>query len=191
MSVEQAGSDLAYVRRAVDRRAPSMRDGAPIVWLWALYVAVGYPLLDFFPRVGGVFLGVGAVACGVASWVLGTWLARRQGEKDGARAKAEMLHWSAAFVGLLAVLALALTGQLAGPICGQIILLALAMVYMTAGAHYDRWFYGLGLLLLCGAVLIGLLPRYGWTTLGALLSAGLVLPTLLPRRPGLREATAS
>lgn len=182
MVAEQAAQDLGFVRRAIQRRRGLIADAAPIAWVWAGYVLVGYPLLDFSPKAGAIFLGVGGMVAGIASAILGRWLARRSGESDSREAMSELLHWGSIAVGVMAAVALGMTGQIHGPVIGQVSVLAVAMAYLTAGAHYDRWFAVLGLLLAVGAVVVGLVPGLGWTMLGAILVLGLIAPTLLPRR---------
>lgn len=182
MTTQQATDDLAYVRRAIQRRRGLIADAAPIAWVWAVYVLIGYPLLDFAPKAGGIFLAVGGLVAGVASSLLGRWMSRRGGEADSAEAVSLAVHWGSIAVGVLAAMALAVTGQISSSTAGQVSALAVAMAYLTAGAHYDRWFCILGLLLAGGAVGVGLMPSLGWTALGALLALGLIAPTLVPRR---------
>jgi hypothetical protein len=182
MTTQQAMDDLRYLRQAVRPRRALITDAAPIAWVWAIYVLVGYPLLDFAPKAGGIFLAFGGLFAGLLSALLGRWMSRRAGEADPAGSTRQALHWSSIAVGVIAAMALALTGQIDASMAGQVSVLAVAMVYLTAGAHYDRWFFVLGAILAIGAVGVGLMPALGWTTLGALLALGLIAPTLLPRR---------
>jgi hypothetical protein len=57
----------------------------------------------------------------------------------------------------------------------------IGVVYYLAGVHMDRWFLVLGPILMIGGVVVGLVPHYGWTMLGAVIALGLIAPTFFRR----------
>jgi hypothetical protein len=145
-----------------------------------VYVLIGYALLDLAPAAAGWFFFVAGVAGGIASMYLGKRAAQRDGLVDHAEGFKHLLHWGCIFIGIVALLALAVTRtELRGPVIGQVIAILVGVVYFLAGVHFDRKFLWLGLLLMAGAVAISFVPRYGWTALGVLVSAGLILPAVL------------
>jgi hypothetical protein len=182
--IHQMHEDLRFVREAVTRRDAAPRGPVLIYWVWAVYVLVGYTLLDVSPRAAGWFFAVGGVLGGVASAVIARRAAREAGEYDRAEARRSLLHWAGG--GVLAVATpfalAAVIPALRGPAGGQLIAVNFGLVYFLAGAHFDRNFLWLGLVLIVGGVLVGLAPRYGWTTLGIIVALGLVVPTLFPPR---------
>src|SRR5271169_1374308 len=87
----QLQQDLHYVRQAVDRAEHSPHGRAAIYWIWALYVLIGYPLIDFAPRYAGPFFMVGTVVCLSAT----VFLAHRFKKLAGVRTKRDRagLFW--------------------------------------------------------------------------------------------------
>ena len=51
--MSQMEQDLRYVRQAVDRRGRVVRGPFAIYYMWAVYVLVGYTLIDVAPRASG------------------------------------------------------------------------------------------------------------------------------------------
>lgn len=178
---QQLQEDLSFVRHAVERQRRS-HSPAPILWLWAGYVLIGYLLLDLDPRAGALFLMILGPICGVASAWLGARASRSAGERDRESDRAEALHWSAAFIALAAILAMAaIHPAMRGTLSGQLIVVCIGLVYYLYGVHRDRNFLWLGLVLIAGGVLLSFIPVYPWTCLGVVIALGLVLPTLLRR----------
>ena len=66
----------------------------------------------------------------------------------------------------------------------------IGLVYFLAGVHFDRQFLWLGPVLMIGGVVVGLVPHYGWTCLGAIIAIGLVVPTFF-RRDQMRSSSIS
>jgi hypothetical protein len=182
--IRQMNEDLRFVREVVTRRDAPARRPVLIYWVWAVYVLVGYTLIDLSPRTAGWFFLVGGVLGGVASALIARRAAREAGEYDRAEARRSLLHWACG--GILAVATpfalAAVIPALRGPAGGQLIAVNFGLVYFLAGVHFDRNFLWLGLVLIAGGVLVGLAPRYGWTTLGVIIALGLVVPTLFPQR---------
>jgi hypothetical protein len=181
---QQLHDDLRFVRDAVARREGPQRRPAAIYAVWAVYVLVGYTLLDVYPRAAGWFF----LAGGIVGFILSAFLARRaakqQGERDADEARRSLLHWGVGIVlAIAAAFALAsVIPPLRGTASGQLIVVMIGLVYFLAGVHFDRNFLWLGPVLIAGGVLVGLAPRYGWTALGVVIALGLVVPTLFPAR---------
>ena len=53
-----------------------------------------------------------------------------------------------------------------GPVTGQVCVVLFGMIYFLAGIHLDRSFLWLGPILIVGGIVVGLVPRYGWTGAG-------------------------
>jgi len=181
---DEVHDDLRFVREAVARRDAAAPSPASILYLWAVYVLLGYTMLDATPRAAGWFFLFGGVGGGIASGALGRRAALRFGEQDRHRARRMALHWGGAPV--LAFLSLVGLNEVIphfnGQAFGQLFVVMLGLIYFTAGIHLDRHFLWLGPVLMVGGVLVGLFPRYGWTGLGIVIALGLVAPTFFPRR---------
>src|SRR4051794_41981130 len=67
----QLQEDLRFVREAVAHREASARPPITIYWVWAVYVLVGYSMIDLAPRYCGWFFMIGGVVGGTLSTVLG------------------------------------------------------------------------------------------------------------------------
>jgi len=184
--------DLQFVRHAVVKRdSPAPTPGAILI-LWGVYVLVGYTLLDFNRTYASMFLAIAGITGGVASLFIGRWYAQREGQVNEDEGVRHALHWGSILIAIAAIMALAYTrrDQISGngEIVGQLIAMVIGIIYFLAGVHFDRYFLGLGLLLVVGSIAISFMPRYGWTSLGVLISAGLMLPVLLRN---LKEKTVS
>jgi len=68
--------------------------------------------------------------------------------------------------------------------------LVIGLIYFLGGVHFDRYFIGLGLMLMGGAIAISFVPRFGWTALGVLVAAGLILPVVLQQAKRKRMSAA-
>jgi len=180
--INQLQDDLRFVRDAVARGDSPQRRPAAIYIVWAVYVLVGYTLIDLYPRAAGWFFLLGGVLGGIASGVIGRRLARQEGAYDRREGRRLALHWGVGIV-LAIACAMALAAvvpALRGTAAGQLIVVMIGLVYFLAGVHFDRNFLWLGPVLMVGGVLVGFVPRYGWTALGTVIALGLVVPTLLP-----------
>src|SRR5947207_12688669 len=78
----QLQEDLRFVREAVARREAAVRRPVAIYWVWAVYVLIGYSLIDLAPRYCGWFFLIAGVVGGVLSAALGRRSERRIGEQD-------------------------------------------------------------------------------------------------------------
>ena len=184
--IQQISDDLHFVRAAVARREPYDRGPALLPILWAIYVIVGYTLIDFAPAASGWFFAIAGLAGGILSWYLGKRYAKRTGERDRAIGLRALGHFGGGIViawiftmGLATVIP-----GLRGNHGGQVFVVMIGLVYFLWGIHYQRYFMFLGPVVMLGGTLVGLVPYYGWTALGAIISLGLVLPMLIPSRAG-------
>jgi hypothetical protein len=187
--VHQLHEDLKFVRQAVARREERPRRAVSIYYVWAVYVLVGYALLDFNPRWAGWFFMIGGFVGGVLSQLIARRHVAQAGEYDRAESRRETLHWlGGLLLAIGSVIALAVTVPgLRGQVAGQMVAIMIGLVYFLSGVHFDRNFLWLGPVLIAGGVLVGLAPNYGWTALGVVVALGLVVPTFFPPR---RERTA-
>src|SRR5437764_6602234 len=175
---QQLGEDLQFVRNAVKRREQSLRIPVPIAWAVAVYVVVGYTMIDFAQAWSGPFFAVGGVLLGVVSWFFGYREAVRTGVYDRAEIIKGWLHWGSILLAIVGVIGLGIARKVDGEVIGQFIVLTIGVIYFLAGVHFDRNFLWLGPVLMAGAIAITYVPRYGWTALGIVIGLGLVVPTL-------------
>lgn len=189
--IQQIHDDLRFVREAVARREDRPRRVASVYYVWAVYVLVGYTLLDFDPRAASWFLMIGGAAAGLLSVLIGRRFAGTVGEYDRVEARREGLHWSGGILLSVAsaVALAAVVPEIRGQPMGQLIAVMIGLVYFLSGVHYDRNFLWLGPVLMAGGILVGLAPSYGWTALGVVVALGLVVPTLFPQRREPARAT--
>lgn len=191
--VQQAREDLEYVRAAVDRRAPGREGAMYPYYASAIYVLVGYILIDVNPiYANGWFL-----LAGIVGSIVGAIFFRRHknrsGEIDRVRNRQTALHWGLGIVGSVGAglaLAWAVPSLRDGPIDGQIQVVLFGMVYLMWGVHRDRSFLVLGPVLIAGGVLVGLIPHYPWTCLGIVITVGLATAGYLVQRDEARRALA-
>jgi hypothetical protein len=190
--IKQMHEDLKFVREAVDRHDREPPRVASVYYVWAAYVLVGYTMLDFAPRYAGWFFMVAGIVGGIISTVVGKRASRLAGEIARQEGRREALHWiGGILLAIAAAIALAVVLPLPGQMAGQLVAVMIGLVYFLAGVHFDRNFLWLGPLLMVGGILVGMVPRYGWTSLGIVVALGLVVPTLFPRRPRTAAAVAN
>jgi hypothetical protein len=177
--VRQIGEDLRYVRNAVAR---SDRDRGPppvLAYLWAAYVLIGYALIDLNPNAAGMFFAIGGVVGGILSWILGKAYARRSGESDRTQGIRALSHFGGGIL-LAWVFCIALAviiAPLRGEKGSQVFVVMIGLIYFLWGVNQDRYYLFLGPILMLGGVLVGMVPHYGWTGLGAVIALGLIAPT--------------
>jgi hypothetical protein len=179
---QQATEDLRFVRQAVDRRERSRAIPTPIAWIVAIYVVVGYTLLDVNPNWASLFFLVGGLAMAVIFPIVGRRMSRQEGEFDRAEVIRINLHWLSILLAIVGVIALGIVRHVDGQTIGQFIALTIGLIYFLAGVHFDRNLLWLGPSLMAGAIAITYVPHYGWTALGALVALGLVVPTFFRTR---------
>ena len=183
--LHQLSDDLRFVRHAVEARGKVIPAEARITYAyWALYVLVGYFLIDVAPNwAAQVFFAAGGFLGGLASWAMGKHLAKKYGQVSRTDNRRSALHWAGGMIfavigcGLLAMVIPALRG----PAGSQVLLVMIGLVYFFWGVYFDRNFLWLGpVLMICG-IAVGFIPYYPWTCVGAVIALGLVVPTFFPR----------
>ena len=180
-TAEQLKEDLEYVRGAVQRDRLGRMPRA-IALVWAAYVAVGFAGLDIRPAWGGVFLLVGGPIAFLVSMRLGLGAALASGISDRGVMRRHKLHWGSLFPAITALLFLAAEGRLEGEAFGQVILILAGLVYFLGGVHFQiRLLQWLGPMMMCGAVALNYIDRWGWTALGILIAAGIVASSFISR----------
>ncbi len=180
----QLQQDLQYVREVVSRADHGGRGPVAIRWVWALYVLIGYPMVDFAPRYCCTFFLAGFAICFLAS----AYLAYRFKTTSGVKPVHDRsnLFWAGgSLLILLCIVAMPMAmPALRGQMTGQVAVVIVGIFYYLGGVHYDKNFMWLGPLLCVCGLLVGFVPHYGWTALGIVFALGLVIPTLLtPRLP--------
>ena len=182
--VEQLRDDLHFVRSAVARRERTDMGPSLILWVWAAYVVIGYTLMDVRSRGPGRFSRSVESSAECSGWWIGRGYSQKSGESDHATAAKGMLHFGGGIVAaFIFTMCLAMTIEsLRGPRGSQVFVVMIGLVYFLWGVHYQRYFMLLGLVVMAGGAVVGLIPHYGWTMLGIVISLGLVLPTLIPWR---------
>jgi hypothetical protein len=192
--VQQIRDDLQYVRGAMSRRERTDYGPPGIFYLWAVYIIVGYTLMDFRIQYAGPFFAIGGVVGGALSWIIGRNYSRKTGERDRSTYVKALLHFGGGIM-LAAAFTVALAKYiepLRGTRASQVFVVMIGLTYYLWGVHYQRYFIFLGLVVMAGGVLVGQIAHFGWTILGAVISLGLILPTLfIPRTFQAAEPTAT
>ena len=178
-----ARQDLEFVRKAVHRDAAAGFP-APIGLVWAAISLVGFPLIDFAPRMAAGFWAVASPVGFALSLWLGWRGARMAGEVDRGEAGRWAWHW----LGLLAAILLAALSAIGGRITwdafGAGVLLLVAVAYFTAGIHLHRPLLLVSAILAAGYLAVVYLPGPTWTCVGVAAAAALAGTALLGRRRG-------
>lgn len=184
-NVQQIGEDLKFVREAVDRRGASEQFNSAwlIYWVWAVYVLVGYILIDLSPPVAGWFFMIAGIAGGFVSWRIAKRHAAVVGEVDRVAARTEMLHWPGGMVvSYASALGLAtVIPALRGEAGSQVFVVLIGMVYYFWGVHRERAFRWLGIVLIVGGICVSLIPHFRWTCLGVVIAGGLIATSFIHR----------
>src|SRR5947209_13513496 len=90
----QMQEDLHYVRKLVsDREGQPPPGTAAIYWVWAVYVLVGYTLIDVAPRAAGPFFAIAGIVGGLVSGWIGYRAHRQSGEWDSRGRWMALMHW--------------------------------------------------------------------------------------------------
>jgi hypothetical protein len=181
--MQQVGEDLKFIRKAVEKRGRTATPPISVNYVWAVYVLVGYALIDLAPNAAVMFFCVGGIVGGVLSVLIGRQNMVRLGEYDRAGIRKTAWHWGGGvLMCLFATLALAAAiPALRGTVASQVCVVMIGVVYFLGGVHFDRNFLWLGPVLIVGGVCVGFVPDYGWTTLGTIIAAGLVVPSFFKK----------
>ena len=184
--LQQLSDDLHFVRHAVEARHEVNPVEARLVYgYWAIYVLVGYFLIDVAPNVAGWFFMIGGVVGGFVSSAIGKRAAAKYGEVSNVEKRRSTLHWAVGLpLAIFSALALAVViPALRGPAGSQVLLVMIGLVYYFWGVYVDRNFLWLGPVLIVGGLVVRFIPVYPWTCVGAVIALGLIVPPLLKRVP--------
>lgn len=192
MEAQQLGQDLQYLRQVVSRQDREHRGAPSLSYLWAAYVLIGYTLIDSRPEFAGPFFAIGGFAGGIVSWWIGRRYSQRVGESDRSFGVRALGHFGGGIVlaGVSCTALACVIESLRGSAGSQVFVVMIGLVYFLWGVQVDRYFLFLGPVLMAGGVLVGLLPHYGWMSLGAVIAAGLIVPTFFHRGAPVPPAAA-
>lgn len=179
--IKHLESDLGYVRDAL-RKSGHHASPPAIYFLWAVIIAVGFPLADFAQQYVGVFWTVAGPVGGVVSWILGWRHSVKHGQVSRALGVRYGLHWLGTMVAIFLVVPLGVTGSIAWSAAHRLILLIIALGYFLAGVHLERPLLWIGVLMVLGYLLLFTVSAYGWTIVGALVAVALVATPLVGGR---------
>jgi hypothetical protein len=190
---DQIRDDLSFVRAAVARRDSSPLRFSTPYYFWAVYVLIGYSLLDINPAWANWFFSLAWVpvvaACGIAEhfWKI------RHGEINRETDQKITRHFFyGSVLAVAAVIGLACCNPaFRGPVTGQVMVVLLGIIYFLAGVHLDPSFLWLGPVLIVGGVTVGLVPHYGWTALGIVIAGGLCAAAMINARRQRRFAAVA
>jgi hypothetical protein len=184
--LEHLEGDLRFVRGALDA---STRRASPstLYFLWAAIVLIGFALVDFQSNWVPRYWAVAGPAGFFASAYMGWRHARRLGQASASDGRRHVLHWGAVLFAVALAVLRRVRGGMPSEQLHAVILLVLALGYVTAGLHLDRPLLWVGLLMAAGFVLVTLVSSYAWTVVGIALAVGLTVAGIREGRP--REAT--
>jgi hypothetical protein len=168
----------------VARRDDVPRAFTPGYYIWAVYVLVGYCLIDANEHWANWFFLLAWFPAAAATGIAKHFWIRKYGERNDAVDRKARLHFM--FGGLLSVAAViglaCCVPSFRGPMTGQVVVVLFGMVYFLAGVHLDRSFLWLGPVLIVGGIVVGLVPHYGWSALGVVIALGLCAAAIIGSR---------
>jgi hypothetical protein len=180
---DQIRDDLSFVRGVVARRGES-----PVIpamyYIWAVYVFVGYTLLDVNVRWANWFFLLAWFPAGAACGIVRRHSVQKLGERDDAANQKRRMHFMVgSLLAVGGVIGLACcVPTFRGPVTGQVMVVMFGLIYFLAGVHIDGSFLWLGPVLIVGGIVVGLVPHYGWTALGVVIAGGLCAAAVLAAR---------
>jgi hypothetical protein len=180
--MDKLKSNLEFVQGVVTRGRTDY-GAAPIYYLWAIIIAIGFALPDFAPHWAFDFW----VAAGIGGGLLSTWLGLRsetiRGVRNATVGWRYGLHWlvSGGAIGI-AMLAMA-TGKVPISSGAALLLLIVGLAYSLAGIHLNPPLRWAGFIMMASAVaLLWLSMAYLWTTIGLAVAAALVVGGIVAQR---------
>jgi hypothetical protein len=178
---DQIRDDLSFVRDVVARRDRQPFHFTAPYYIWAVYVLIGYSLLDINVGWANWSFFLGWFPAGMATGIARRMWVRKHGELDRVRSKRAKMHFMwGSLLAIAAVIGLACCVPVfRGPIIGQVMVILFGIIYFLAGVHFDRSFLWLGPVLVVGGIVVGFVPHYGWTVLGAVIAGGLCAAALI------------
>jgi len=181
MSVQQLKEDITFVRQAVDQKDKQQYTSVALAVLWAAIVGTGYTLLDFNLPAAMWFWGIAPVLGFLVSFRIGWKAELEAGVENSCPEWVHATHWGSMFVIAVAIMSIAYTSGLQGPVIGQLMSLVSGIVCFLAGLHLDRRFRLPGIALVLGSAAVGFLGAFPWTTLGVITAVSLIISAIWMR----------
>lgn len=171
--LESARENLDYVSNTIRKHDRTPGD-APIYFLWAILVPIGFALPDFAPRFAGAYWFVAGIGGGLLSWWLGNRAARRRGVIDKDLGRRYGWHWAIGGIGFFLAALPMFVGVIDLAHGASLFLLVGGIIYLLAGLHLDRGILPSGIVMLVAYVvlLVTRLP-YVWTISGLVIAVAL------------------
>ena len=171
--LERLRGDLSFVRDAVDASTRSKSPPA-IYFVWAVIAGTGFALFDLRADLVPTYWAVAGPAGFLVSAYIGWRHARRVGQASTGDGRRHMLHWGAALLAVALAVYLGVSNAFPSNALHAVILLVLALSYLTAGVHLDRFYLWVGLLMAAGSIVVTVVSTYAWTALGIALAVSLL-----------------
>ncbi len=170
--------DIAFVREAVEKRDRMHYRSIAIAVLWAVILATGHALSDFYPHFSPLFWCTATPVGYLLSFRIAAREARTKGVANrGLRARFG-LHWGSLFVVIFFVIFIALSHRLEHSVMSQFITLTAGVTCFLAGLHLDRRLLVPGIVTILGAPAVDFLAPYPWTIVGLAIAASLVVSAI-------------
>lgn len=156
--------DLDFVRHAV-QRAEAVRSPAPIYFVWAAIMLVGFALIDAAPRQVSLYWSIAAPMGWIVSCLVGWSAGRHLRQLNRGAGMRQAAHWA----GLLAAVVLVMilpVHVMPRATLAPVILLFVALTYFLAGIHLDSAMTWIALVMVLAYMLTLFLPAHAWTLVG-------------------------
>lgn len=180
-NIEKIESDIAFLRETVGERNKQRYTSITITVLWAIIVAIGSLLNDFYHQYSGWYWLTAPLIGFFVSFYLGKRASRKCGTLSKADGRKHSIHWGSMFFVFVAVLSIANMHQLNGWVVGQIFMLISGLCGYFAGLHLDKRYLFPGIVMVMGAAAVDFVGPYPWTVIGLAFSASLVISAIKMR----------
>lgn len=185
--IEDLKRDLDFVSAAVHRGRRDLGT-APIYFLWAAIILVGFALPDFAPHWAMRFWVVAGIAGSLLSVWLGSRDAKLRGVNDAAKGWREGQHWLAVGVGGAVLMWVLASGRVPSREAAALLLLFIGVGYTLAGVHLHAPLRWPGLMMMAASLGVLLLDLpYLWTTTGVLVSTAMTIGGIAALREARRN----
>lgn len=180
-NMEKIESDIAFLRETVGERNKQKYTSIAIAILWAIIVAVGSLLNDFFHQYAGWYWLIAPLIGFFASFYLGSRASREYGTVSQKDKRSHGVHWGSLFFVFIAVLSIAHMHNLHGWVVGQLFMLISGLGGFFAGLHLDKRFLYPGIVMIVGSAAVDFLSPLPWTVVGFAFSASLIISAIKMR----------
>ena len=167
--------DIAFVREAVESRDRTHYRSIAIAVLWAVILATGHALSDFYPHYSPLFWCTATPVGYLLSFRMAAREARAAGVANRRKRARFGLHWGSLFVVIFFVIFIALSHRLEHSVMSQFITLTAGTTCFLAGLHLDRRLLAPGIVTILGAPAVDFLAPYPWTVVGLAIAASLIV----------------